>query len=732
MRVVAGLIDEKHRGKNLKEILLDGWPERKRSFILRMAFLVALAVFAIVFWAHPEYYTNHYTDGTPWFAKRKALGTMLIVVAFAVFAVVPNILNSKWSRRFTILCTMAVPCATFFSLEYLFHTPFFYLYLIKVLFNLAIIYMLCLVGVFIAGAVRTGLVVGCGLICTFGYISYFANNLRGSPLIFSDFSNFGTGAEMLGDFSYELDFRGYIFALAMFGIFVLISKIRITTRLRWKSRVAIFAAFCLGCTILANSLVFSDYYAWSYGVNGIKVSTFEPMKQGYNKNGGLLSLIRSAKISMVSKPEGYTLDNVGKLAAEAAKKADAQYQPAASTGAIGKKPNVIAIMNESFTDVADIGDHIETNEPLMPFYDSLKENTIKGWTYASGFGGGTANSEFEFFTGDSLAFLPLNASPYQLYMKSPQPSLVSTLMAQGYQGNVAVHPYERGGYSRPRAYEMLGFEKYLDQSDFKDPKRVRSFISDESDYDKLISLYEKYKKKSDAPVFLWTITMQNHGSYTGDYANFKPDVAPVEAEGMTSTELGKRNEVGKVMSLVHESDRATAELVEYFKKQSDPTIIVFFGDHQAKLPTPFYEKVFGTTLGNLSAEDLMKKYRTPFFIWANFDIQEQTYEHVSMNYLSSLMMEAGGIEMTEYNKYLLGLFKEIPCMTAFGHYDKNGKFYNTEGRIQSDPRANPNSAKSASRTPQDDLLHDYYLIEYNNLFDPKHRVKDFFYLDGAE
>lgn len=60
-----------------------------------------------------------------------------------------------------------------------------------------------------------------------------------------------------------------------------------------------------------------------------------------------------------------------------------------------KLPNIIAIMNESWTDFASVGG-IETSEPVTPFIDSLTENTIRGELYVSVFGSGTANSEFEF------------------------------------------------------------------------------------------------------------------------------------------------------------------------------------------------------------------------------------------------------------------------------------------------------------------------------------------------
>jgi phosphoglycerol transferase MdoB-like AlkP superfamily enzyme len=468
-----------------------------------------------------------------------------------------------------------------------------------------------------------------------------------------------------------------------------------------------------------GDVVLSDHYT----LTEMKVSTFHPMTAGYNTNGGLLALVRSAKISMVTKPAGYSAAAAEKIA-DTSREATAEEYPDRPEY---NRPNVIAIMNESFTDVANIGEHINTNIDPLPFFNSLTENTVKGWAYASGLGGGTANSEFEFFTGDSLYFLPVNASPYQLYMKSSQPSLVSTLKEQGYQGNVAIHPYEKMGYSRPRAYEMLGFEKFFGEDDFENPKKLRRYISDEADYDRLIGEYEKYKAKSNAPVFLWTITMQNHSSYSGDYSNFEPAVHVTD--DLLPVERGENNEIDKILSLVYESDRATGELVEYFRNVDDPTVVVFFGDHQPKLPEEYYDRVLGAEQGKLTPQDLMKKYRVPFFIWANYDIEEKTVERVSMNYLSSLMLEAAGMEMTDYNKYLLDMYRKVPCMTTFGHYGADGAFYNTEDKIQRDPRANPNKIRTAVYSPQDDALHDYSVLQYNNLFDPKNRAPGFFNLD---
>ena len=72
-------------------------------------------------------------------------------------------------------------------------------------------------------------------------------------------------------------------------------------------------------------------------------------------------------------------------------------------------------MNESFSDLSVLGD-LQTNMPLTPFIDSLKENTTKGYALSSVFGAKTPNSEWEFMSGNSMAFLPMGSVVYQQYI----------------------------------------------------------------------------------------------------------------------------------------------------------------------------------------------------------------------------------------------------------------------------------------------------------------------------
>ena len=78
-------------------------------------------------------------------------------------------------------------------------------------------------------------------------------------------------------------------------------------------------------------------------------------------------------------------------------------------------------------------------------------------------------------------------------------------------------------------------------------------------------------------------------------------------------------------------------------------------------------EIIGTELSNLTPEQEQSRYCTPFYIWANYDIEEKTIERLSSNYLSSLVLETAGVKLTSYNKYLLNLAKTLPVIDNAGY-----------------------------------------------------------------
>ena len=149
-------------------------------------------------------------------------------------------------------------------------------------------------------------------------------------------------------------------------------------------------------------------------------------------------------------------------------------------------------------------------------------------------------------------------------------------------------------------------------------------------------------------LFLMGITMQNHGGYVGTYTNF-----PQEAYVTSSDKAYPKT--NQYLSLIKKSDEAFQELINYFSQQDEPTIICMFGDHQPSIEDGFYKELYGKDLNSLTLEEEQRQYITPFYIWANYDIEEQEIDKLSANYLSSLLLKTAGVPMTNYNQFLLNL-----------------------------------------------------------------------------
>ena len=269
---------------------------------------------------------------------------------------------------------------------------------------------------------------------------------------------------------------------------------------------------------------------------------------------------------------------------------------------------------------------------------------------------------------------------------------------------LAFHPFRANGYNRDHVYPNLGFSDFISLKDLdvSASDKIRNFVSDAADFQVIIDQYEQAKKKSNAPFYLFNVTMQNHSGYDQDFDNLD---MPISIE-----EKCDDPELKRYLNLIHHSDTALKSLIEYFSKQKDPTVIVFFGDHEPGLSNEVYSKILGKNVEKLSAEENMNLYKTPFLIWANYDIEEQENVNISMNYLSTLMLESTGMKLSPFNQFLLDIHKQIPVLTTNGYFGEDGSYY---------------SLKDES-SPYYESLRKYQILQYSNLFDKKKRIENFF------
>ena len=180
--------------------------------------------------------------------------------------------------------------------------------------------------------------------------------------------------------------------------------------------------------------------------------------EGMKQNSFPVNFCRLVYGSNAEEPDGYSTEIIKELEEEYCEETDTQ-----------KRPVIIAIMNEAFSALNVVGD-LPVDEEIIPFFDSLQENTVKGWAQVPEFGAGTANTEWEFLTGHSMQFLPKGATPYSNNgLTDSYASIVSRLKNIGYHC-IAMHPYYEYMYTRNSVYPCMGFDEMLFLKDFPQKK----------------------------------------------------------------------------------------------------------------------------------------------------------------------------------------------------------------------------------------------------------------------
>ena len=486
-----------------------------------------------------------------------------------------------------------------------------------------------------------------GIICISNRIPL---DLRGRPLFVSDFTSIGTAMSVSS--SYQISYIKFFIILL---IFVLISVYTVTLYKllgNTNDKFSVCARICGIVAVIAVLLV--SYCTDLYKNFNIQLTYWS------HQNGILLDWLMESKDYKVKTPGNYSVESI-----EAVKE---DFKPSDNIAEYdGIKPNIIVIMNESFSDLGVIN-NFNTDIDYIPFLRTAMngnyDDMIVGDAYASVFGGNTANSEYEFLTNDSMVLYPQNSVPYQTFLdgKGEISSLVSQLKALGYK-TTSMHPYWSSGWNRINIYKYMGFDNQYYLDNMTNIDYIRNYCSDSCDYRKLIELFENRDKS--VPFFMFNITMQNHGGYTTP--NYTSTVHLTDYSGQFPM-------AQQYLSLIRESDKALFELIKYFRTVEEPTVIVFFGDHQPSVENEFFEMLYDKPMGELTDAERLKMYITKYIVWKNFKTENFEIGDTSINYLSALVLKMIGLPTTSYQNYLLDMRENYPIVTANGVIDKEGRF----------------------------------------------------------
>ncbi len=475
-------------------------------------------------------------------------------------------------------------------------------------------------------------------------ISSFKEAINGSPLFLKDFEFINNLSELAGFSSGKLRISPLTAVIILLNIIVIIilflysrkkEKISIKTRLIFMlSGILITAFFFNPLTYRLNYAISLNYPSEeekiaSYGaVNGLYFTHSSNTVTNYNPT--------KAEIESLKKDVSSAID---------------KYTFSEKTPII---PNVIFIMSEAFFDITELPDVSFSADPC-PVFHALKSEGTSGKFISTTFSGGTGYVEAEVLTGlcgknlkggENLTSLSNDA-----YKRMPV--ITDVFKNYGYE-TTFLHSYNSDLYNRKNMYKGFGFDNiFFDDSFPSDARRHNELISDSDLTKKIISLIES---KSEKPMLMYAVSMENHYPYiNGKYA---PDERiDVKSDKLTEKEIEILN---CLADGINGADTALGELIDYLKAQSEPYMVVFFGDHLPNLSTTEGKSLY-TSLGVSSSsvtsewdcEELYKMLKTDYVIWTNYE-EEKSYpdKTESATFLGLNILKRLGFNLTDYYIYL--------------------------------------------------------------------------------
>ncbi len=500
----------------------------------------------------------------------------------------------------------------------------------------------------------------------FGVVNYIVTETRGISVTISDIYSIRTAMNVASGIKPTIEGNFIVGTVLFITLLIVLWKIKINEKKEARTTRAKIAGIILG--VVGILVLFGPNYV---------TDTVElwNINRAYANSGMGLTIVRMAKDIKVSKPKNYNPDIVVHILNE--------YEDDTIDYGAEEAPNILIVMNESFSDLQKCYEIELSADPIETYHSLLeRENVISGMMHSSQFGGGTANIEWELLTQNVTAFLPSGSMPYQQYITSEvRPTTVSYMNDLNYTTH-GMHSWDKSGYSREKIYsKFLNFDhsKFFDTMTKLD-WGYREYPTDWSFYEEYYEIMRN--KEKGEKNFSFLVTMENHMPYYR-----------VDPDGITFTSTD--SELNSYLQLEYGSDRGLGLLLDFIDSYEENIIMLFFGDHQPNIGQVEKYK----TTGIYNEEE--SNHTVPFFIYANYDIEEKSGIETSPNYLQGILLEAAGMPFDSYTKYVQELREEIPVITNLYYKDKEGNTYKIND----------------TESPYYDKLQEYWKIIYYNMFD---------------
>ncbi|WNR42590.1 LTA synthase family protein [Paenibacillus roseipurpureus] len=552
-----------------------------------------------------------------------------------------------------------------------------YKHILALLFNEWIVVSLLLFMSAVIGRTRIAYWVIAVLLIIVALISGVKLKILGVPLTPWDLAVAGEGSDMVKYISNILTIN----VLSVIVIFIVGSYLLLYRTSMFIKKVALKERGILaGIALLMFLAVYTDLPLPLQKWFGIEAAVWN-QAQNTKTNGYALATVLNTRSMFSDKREGYDDKAIEAIV-------NASPPPVkAGDSSTPIKPNVIVILSEAFWDPTVIPGAKFSQDPI-PFFHKLQKEGTSGTMLSPQYGGGTANVEFEVLTGNSMRFLPQGSIAYNQYISNEVDSLASIYARQGYT-STAISPFYNWYFNSNKIYQDFGFSKYIPIEYFK-PNYSGPYIADSEVAANIIHATEQ----SAGSDFVFANTMENH-------FHFYPGKFPKNTFDVTGN--FSPSSIGMLETLaqgINGSDRMLKELVEYYEKKGEPTIIAFWGDHLPALGDDYATYIDTKYISGKDDPDFLKKmYSVPLVVWNNIDKTRKDQLNISPSFLGPYLIELSGQQGNYYTNFLSALAKKYPVIPPKDHYQE----MNIKGED----------------------LKDYETLQYDILFGDRHAYKDY-------
>ena len=508
------------------------------------------------------------------------------------------------------------------------------------------------------------------------------------------------------------------FAIIIFALFVLdgrrrfiycswrypIANIKIIIGNVFRILAAMLSVVLLSAYVIGLGTPGSGTYKWAKD-NGYEPQLWNAIGDA-QANNPAITFLSLSRVKAMNKPDNYSQKTMQSLAKKYAQEAQAINQT--RSGDLTDN-TVIMILSETFSDPTRVPGVSFSLDPI-PNIRNIKNTTTSGLMLSPGYGGGTANIEYQALTGLNLAnFNDSLIVPYQqLVPNQNNPYSFNQIWMEKYGKNAstAVHPFQQSMYLRNINYRKFGFS-YLYTLDSKIPLEHTGcidrspYVSDSEAYQSILDLLDK-QQDSKSSQFLQLITMQNHMPYADYYDNNEFSDANI-SEDLSD---GERWNINAYTKGINWTDQETADFLNQLDQIDKPITVIFYGDH---LPG-----IYDTA--DMDKNNKTVLHETDYFIWSNSvspshdtKVNPITTAYTSSNYFMPLAAEHMNAKVSPYLAMLTELQQEVPAMSRV--IGTNGGI--GQGKATYLDHAGNNIKATALSAKAKRLLKDYKLVQYD-------------------